>query len=213
MIRLYLIDDHQFIIDGIKRMMESEPDIEICGSETNAHKAIASLCSSDLEVDVVICDLSMPVMTGLELLGEVRSKNPTQKIIILTMHDDGENVRAIADAEADGYVLKSGNPAQFIDAIRVVADGGSYYSAEIIHHLYKSVKDSQSIADDLGKLTEREIEILKLVLQEKSSHEIADLLYISKQTVDTHRKNLLHKSGETNIIGLVKFGLRNGLLD
>jgi two-component system nitrate/nitrite response regulator NarL len=155
----------------------------------------------------------MPAITGNEVLAQVRSQLPNQKFIILTMHDDRENVVAIADAGAEGYVLKSSDPKVFTEAIRRVNDGGTYYSSEVIHHLFKAVKKEKEVFNELKAFTDREIEILKLVLKEKTSHEIADELFISKQTVDTHRKNILHKSNEHSLIGLVKFGLRNGLLE
>lgn len=213
MIKLYLIDDHQFILDGISRIMEPYEDIQIIGQTTDPVGAIHFLSSSEDLPDIVICDLTMPAIRGNELLAKVRLTLPHQKFIILTMHDDRDNVVAIADAGAEGYVLKSSNPKIFTDAIRRVFDGGTYYSSEVIHHLFKAAKKEKEVLNELKAFTEREIEILKLVLKEKTSHEIAEELFISKQTVDTHRKNILHKSNEHNLIGLVKFGLRNGLLE
>lgn len=211
MIKLFLIDDHQFIIDGVTRNIESNANIEIIGSSTNPEHICDLLIRGEVVPDIIISDISMPQMTGFELLKSVRAAQPEIKFVMLTMHDEPEIVTEIADAGAEGYLLKSGNPEHFIDAIHRVYNGGTYYSSEVIHHLFSQVRRQQKSESELANFTEREIEILKLVLKEMTSQEIADTLFISKQTVDTHRKNILHKSGETNIIGLVKFGLRNGL--
>lgn len=211
MITLYLIDDHQFIIDGVCRILEPFDHIKVIGQNTRASIAIEEILDLETPPDLIVCDLSMPELTGLDVIVKVRESNPNQKFLILTMHNEQEHVTSIAEAEAEGYVLKSGNPATFIEAIQRIFEGGTYYSAEIIRHLFSKRKQ---IGEEniLENFTNRELEILKLILDEKTSQEIAEELFISKQTVDTHRKSILQKSGERTLIGLVKFGRRAGLI-
>lgn len=211
-ITVYLVDDHQFIIDGVTRMLETEEDIEVIGSSLNGQDCLDWMEQSERRPQLLITDLEMPKMKGTELVKLMKERYPEVCLLVLTMHEKPQLVREIAEAEADGFLLKSSDQQQFIKAVKHIADGGSYFSNEVIKHLYGAIKAQQKTEAELAVLSTREVEIVKLVMLEKSSQQIADELFISKRTVDTHRKNILQKTGCKTLIGLFKYAYRNGLV-
>lgn len=209
-INLLLVDDHELFLEGLASLLKGAENLNILSAALNGVEALKQL--EQHQPDVLLTDLSMPEMGGIELIREVKSKYPEIRILVLSMHDDRETVAEIMMAEAEGYVLKNTGKRELLDAIHRLMEGGTYYSnrvMEIMLERYKKVKKKQEAK---ALLTEREVEVLQLVAAEKSSKEIAEDLFISIRTVDTHRKNLLRKVGVSSVIGLLKYGVTHGLV-
>ena len=208
--KLLLVDDHQIVIDGIKSML-ADTDFTVQKEACNGQQALEYLNTTSNEIDLILTDVSMPIMDGIELCKVVKQTYPQISVLILSMYDNIAIVRDVVAAEADGYILKNSGKEEMIKAMNKVLAGGTYFSQDIIPLLYGNyIKEKQQTAE-LALLSAREIEILKLIVQELTSDEIATKLFISKKTVDNHRTNLLEKTGCKTTIGLVKFALRNQL--
>lgn len=206
-----IVDDHQFIIDGIKRMLKSEETFIVDQEFTHPILALDFFSQKPIKVDLLICDISMPELNGIELMQRIKSINPGQKILALTMHEDIEFAKQLYLIGVEGYLFKNSSQDKFIEAINRILLGKTTFENSILQEVLKEVKSTNE-KNDLTLLTEREVEILKLIVEEKSSKEIADALEISKQTVDTHRKHILKKTKVNGIIGLIKFAYANNLI-
>ncbi len=210
--QIVLIDDHQFIIDGIKRMLINEEGLQICKEYNHGLLAILDLESGHVKPDLVITDISMPELDGFELIRRLKAFNPDIKILALTMHDNSSFVKEIYFMDVEGYLLKSSKKEDFIEAIDKILGGNSYYDPEMLRMVLKEVRQNQKSSNKALKLSNRELEILQLIVDERTSLEIAEELGISKQTVDTHRKNILNKTDSKSIVGLIKFAYENDLI-
>lgn len=209
-IRLLLVDDHELFLEGIISLLEGNVNLEILGTALNGKLALEKIAKNP--PDMILCDLNMPEMNGIDLVKEVKANYPDIKIIVLTMHDDRPTITEIMMAEAEGYILKNTDRQELEKAIRRVCDGGTYYCNEVMAIILDKYKMEKKQQDSSIQLTDREKEILQLIAQEKSSEEIADELFISRRTVETHRKNILKKTEVKSIVGLLKFGYRMGLI-
>ncbi len=207
-IRLLLVDDHELFLEGIVSLLDGVEGLEIVGTAGNGLEAIDKIATANPEI--ILADLNMPKMNGTELVYHVKSHHPDIKIIVLTMHDDRPTVTEIMMAEAEGYVLKNTDRKELVLAINRVADGSTYYCNTVMSILLDKYKESQKPEGGSIQLTEREQEILQLIAQEKSSEEIADELFISRRTVETHRKNILKKTEVKGVVGLLKYGYKMG---
>jgi DNA-binding NarL/FixJ family response regulator len=210
-IRILLVDDHELILNGLKFMFEEERDIKIIGTAKNGLEAISILQRE--AIDLLLTDIKMPEMNGLELARYTKAKFPDIKIIALTLYKDPEFVRAIVEVEADGYILKNEETEEIKSIIRHVMNDGTHYSREIVNILKNELSKASTKAMHLADLSKRELEIVKLICQELSSVEIAEKLFISKATVDVHRKNIVQKLGVKSVVGLIRFALENGIVD
>lgn len=208
-ISVMLVDDHQYIIDGIRSIIEKEVDLKVIAEANNGKQALRILNSLEARPDVIVTDFSMPEMDGLSLVKEVKSTFPEIKMLVLSMHETAEHVQQIIDAEAEGYILKSSNTIELGLAIHTVFNGGTFYSQKLMPVLLKSKKQAQN-GSLLQSLSARELDVLTLMLNEKSSKEIADELFISKRTVDSHRINIMEKTGSKTLLGLYKFAISHG---
>lgn len=209
-IRLMLVDDHQMFLDGLEMILSGVPDFEIISAYTDAHRVL-----HDMEFthpDVLITDLNMPELSGTVLTTKVKERFPEVKILVLSMHNDKETVSEIVGAEAEGYILKNSDKAELIRAIRTVAAGGTFYSNEIVQIILDRYQKKEKRIEAIQMLTDREKEILELIAQELTNDEIADKLFISKRTVETHRKNMMVKTNAGSLVGLLKFAVRNELI-
>jgi two-component system, NarL family, nitrate/nitrite response regulator NarL len=204
--RIFIIDDHAIMLDGIESLLASSEEVLIAGKTTDP-----KFCLSFLRihpVDILITDYSMPGMSGLQLLQQARKIYPSIKIIFLSMHDEEALVQEAIRSGADGYILKKYAYQEVMQAITVVRNGGQYWSPEVNRILTRALRtDEQDV-----ELTERETEILKLLVQELTTRQIADRLFISERTIDSHRKNLLRKTNSKNTVGLIKFAYSRNLL-
>ncbi len=209
--RILLVDDHELVLKGIKSIIENELNLEVLAEAKNGLEAISIL--QNTTIDLVLTDVKMPLMNGIELTKYVKSNYPNTKVLVLSLFKDREYVSSIIDSEAEGYLLKNADKDEIIFAINHVINDGTFYSQEIV-----DILKSNSTVRHLGLslpiiLSKREIEIIKLICLEFSSNEIADKLFISKATVDVHRKNIIQKSGVKNIVGLVRFAVQNGIVN
>ncbi|MDI6033174.1 response regulator transcription factor [Flavobacterium sp. LB2P84] len=205
-IRVVLADDHVFVRDGIKSLLENEANIEVVGEATDGLEAlkIVESCKPDL----LILDIRMPNMTGIEVVEKLRSQNNLVKIVMLSMHESEEYVLKSIKAGADGYLLKGSSKEEFLKALQTIANGGKYFSGDISSILIGQLNNSTSIQepkqmpDEEQLITKREREILKLLLSGKGNKEIAEALDISKRTAEVHRFNLMKKLKVKNLMEL-----------
>ena len=205
-IRVVLADDHVFVRDGIKSLLENEANIVVVGEATDGLEAMNVVAS--LQPDMLILDIRMPNLTGIEVVEKLRSQNNLVKIVMLSMHESEEYVLKSIKAGADGYLLKGSSKEEFLKALHTVAHGGKYFSGDISSILIGqltnptlTLEPKQSIEDEL-LITKREKEILKLLLSGKGNKEIAEALDISKRTAEVHRFNLMKKLKVKNLMEL-----------
>ena len=208
--KILLVDDHQIVLDSLSLLLSSFPHIEVVATFTDGNHAIEFLETNP--VDLLISDLRMPIMSGIELCELARKINPKIKLLVLTMIEDAKNVRAAVKLGVDGYLLKMTDADELLHAITTVLEGKKYFSDEVIIELALNKEDSNNYKNTT-RLTIREVEILKLVGKEMSTNEIADKLFISVPTVETHRRNMMQKIGAKSVVGLVLFAAKNDLLD
>jgi two-component system nitrate/nitrite response regulator NarL len=205
-IRVVLADDHVFVRDGIKSLLENEANIEVVGEATDGLEALKSVEIN--QPDLLILDIRMPNLTGIEVVEKLRSQNNLVKIVMLSMHESEEYVLKSIKAGADGYLLKGSSKEEFLKALHTVSDGGKYFSGDIssiligqLTHPTTFSETKQLISDDM-MITKREKEILTLLLSGKGNKEIAEALDISKRTAEVHRFNLMKKLKVKNLIEL-----------
>lgn len=200
------------MIDGIVSLLKGEKKFAIIGTALNGEEALHKIAKS--LPDILLTDVSMPGMGGIELTKEIKQNFPQIKILVLTMYNDREIVNEILQAGANGYILKNTGKQELLEALESLNLNNAYYSSEVVNTLIENmknpVKEKQINSSDL---TEREIEIVRLIVKEFSSAEIAEKLFISQRTVETHRKNILRKTGVKNIVGLIKYAYDNKLTE
>lgn len=209
-ISILLADDHQMIIDGLKFMLEKEEHLQITATFNSTQEVLNHL-EKDPSIDLLITDVNMPTISGIELCRKAKELLPNLKVLILSMYSSKEIVKEALMAEADGYILKSGGKEMLLTAIDKIMNNGSYYSEEIIPIIVNQYKHNQQKETKIH-LSPREEEVLKLIVNELTSKEIAEKLFISKQTVDTHRMNIMQKTGSKSLVGLIKFAVQEGYL-
>jgi DNA-binding NarL/FixJ family response regulator len=213
--RILLVDDHQLIIDGLKGFFINHDKYKVIGEANNGAKAIE--LAEVLEPDVILMDIEMPEITGIQACEEIKRKHPDIKVIIVSMHQEKELIRKLVERGADGYLLKNSSKDEVLKAIDAVLNDQPYFSQDVtLSLLSKTSHKSNGIlsqSSDLDNLTEREIEILKLVADGMTNKEIGETLFISHRTVDTHRTNLMKKLEVSNVAGLIRFAMKNGLVE
>ena len=207
--RVMIVDDHQIFIDGLKSLLQGIENIKISATASSGEEALRKL--SEVEVDVILMDIGMDGIDGVETTKLITKDYSTVKVIALTMFGHGVYIEKMLKAGARGYVLKNTTKEELINAIEVVNKGQTYYSAQVAQSLINKMSGDNSIL--IIKLTERELEILKMIAKQHNNKEIAALLMVSQYTVDTHRKNILRKLGLKNTAGLIKYAMENNLLD
>jgi len=210
-IKVLLADDHQIIVDGLKSLLQNTADILVAGEANNGREVLRLL--GILKIDVILMDIDMPVMNGIEALKEIKRTFSALKVIILSMHQEAGMIKSLMAIGADGYILKSTSQDELIGAIRKVAAGQPYFSPEVTLSLLNTPQNNlQSSKQQTEMLTDREEEILKLIAEGFSNKEIGNKLFISHRTVDTHRTNLMKKLNANNIAGLISYAIKNGMV-
>ena len=208
-ISLAIVDDHQIVIDGLKSLLAGHPQFIVEIESTQPQNIPALL--NDHGVDILLTDIMMPVMTGAELAKIVRQKFPNVKILALSMSGQGDVVnKMIEDSDISGYVLKNIGKQELIAALEKIARGGIYFSQEVLDEMQKSSEKKK--ATEEIRLTGREIEIIKLIEKEFGNKQIADHLFISERTVETHRKNIFRKTKTVTLIGLIKYAYESNII-
>lgn len=203
--RIMLVDDHAIVMDGIAALLSGVEAVAVVGKASDGHEALVLLQYTP--IDVLITDHSMEGMDGLMLVRTVKKQYPHIKIIVLTMHDEPAIVNEVLRAGVDSYILKKYTHTELQMALDVIREGGQFWSPEVNKILLRRVMPENNV-----QITDREMEVLKLLVNEMSSREIAEKLFISERTVETHRKNLLRKTNSTNVVGLIKYAHTHGLV-
>jgi DNA-binding NarL/FixJ family response regulator len=212
MINLLIADDHQLMIDGIKSTLAGLDDISIVAEANNGYQVLETL-ETGLKVDVILMDINMPKLDGLACTKMVHKKYPDIKIVALSQYDEKRFVKQMLKNGASGYLLKDSGKDILIKAIQTVHGGETYFCERLSLRLINmelKIEDSKSL---FPKLTDRELEILRLIGKELSSQEIAEKIFLSFHTVESHRANLMSKAGVKNTAGLIRWATENDFLD
>jgi DNA-binding NarL/FixJ family response regulator len=212
--RLIVVEDHRILLESIAMLLGSIEGMEVISKHTNGKLALTAL-ENDPAIELVVSDMQMPVMGGVELTLQIRQRFPGVRICLLTVSDQPEAIKEAIRAGADGYVLKTAERAELEKALRTIAGGNKYYSEEVLLQLAKD--PTIEFTPDVDKpqkitLTKRELDVLRLIVQEYSGTQIAELLFIGSTTVETHRKHLMQKLGVQTTIGLVKYAIKYQLV-
>lgn len=214
-IKLFIVDDYQMLIDGFSALLAGESEVEVIGTAQNGLELQKLL--SNKQPDVILLDVSMPVMNGKEAARWLKEKFPEVKILILTMHQELSNIKTLLKIGVDGYLLKGSGKDELMEAIFKVASGESYQDKRVIDILINDIIPSDQPNPDLFELTPREMEIVCLISKGLKSQEIAEKLFISPQTVLSHRKNILSKAKGNlqirNMAALISYLSDQGLLN
>lgn len=214
-LRIYLADDHQVLIDGMLAVLKTNPQFDVVGQSLNGDLLLEKV--EALQVDVLVMDINMPSKDGIEVLRDFATKGYCCKVIILSSYDDFKLIKEVLKLGAHGYLSKQCAGEHIIEAILAVANGKQYFSDKIHDKMMQSFtgNTTESETNNFSSLalTDRELEVLKLISQEYSGKEIGEELFISSNTVETHRKNLIKKLNVKNTIGLVKYAIKNNLIN
>jgi len=200
-----LVDDHQILLEGIKTLLSVEADLEIVGEAADARRATQLLGFA--KSDLLVTDLSLPDTNHTDFIKSTRAQYPALKILVLSMHDEQEIIKDVLKAGANGYVLKNNSREELVKAIRNVLLGAEYVSPDVALKLLEASKRLNE-----SHLTGREIEIVRLISKEFSNKQIADKLFISERTVESHRKNIFRKAGVHTVVGVINYAVNNKLL-
>lgn len=213
-IRVYLVDDHGILREGIRSLLAREAEIELLGESETAEEGIERI--SALKPDVVLMDITLPGMNGLEATAIIKERNPQTKVLILTMHESEQYLSGMLKAGASGYVVKTTNSSELISAIKSISQGEMYLfpsmATMLVKDYLKKVDGNRQDEDD-EELTGRELEILRYIAEDKKNREIAEILNISIRTVQTHRTNVMEKLGLHDRTELVKYAIRKGIVE
>jgi DNA-binding NarL/FixJ family response regulator len=205
-LRVFLADDHAIFRDGLRALLQRHEGVEVVGEAGDGHEALAGI--ERTRPDVVVMDIAMPHLNGLEVTRRVRKTMPRTRVLVLSMYEDAEFVHEILDAGASGYVLKGAAAKELLDALQVVRRGQTYLAAQLARH---PVPARRRASTD-GPLTARERETLQLLAEGNSHVQIAARLNISPKTVETHRRHIGAKLGIRDLAGLVKYAVRKRLV-
>lgn len=209
-IKILVVDDHTIMRDGIRALLALHDDIEVVGEASEGRESIEK--TQELAPDVVVMDIAMPGMDGLEATRRITKKNPKVKILVLTQHDNKEYILSIIKAGANGYVPKRALGSDLVSAIRAVHQGESFLYPSAAAALIEGYRQQSERVEPYDRLTAREREILKLIAEGHTSREIADMLFISLKTAQGHRAKIMEKLDLRNRTELIKYAMRKGLV-
>ena len=208
-ITLALVDDHQIVIDGLISLLKGHENFNFAFATTDSAEVVDRIATTP--VDVLLTDVMMPSLPGNQLAKQVKDKYPSVKILALSMSGQGDLVNEmINDADISGYVLKNIGKQELVTAIEKIAGGGIYFSEEVIDELQRASQRKKRKEE--AHLTSRETEIVRLIEKEYNNKLIAETLYISERTVETHRKNIFRKTNTNSVIGLVKYAYEHKMI-
>lgn len=209
MIRILITDDHEMIRNGLSSLIRGESDIHVVETADNGEKAV-SICQKR-DIDVVLMDVMMPVLNGVEATKRIKQTCPNTKVLAVTINDEPRFIKEVLTAGASGYILKHSSKEEILKAIRDVANDKHHFGTDVLAKI--STEFTQLDKEARPMLTKKESEVLKLIAQEFSNQEIADKLNCGIRTVDTHKRNLIRKLEVKNVVGLVKYALKMGVIE
>ena len=208
-IKLGIVDDHQIVIDGLKSLLNGHDQFEVVIECTQPLEMLSLI--EKRSIDVLLTDVMMPGMNGAELSKAVHQRFPEIKILALSMSGQGDLVnQMIDDADISGYVLKNIGKQELVNALDKISGGGIYFSEEVLQEMSKASEMKKE--NEEARLTSREIEIIELIEKELSNKQIAEKLFLSERTIETHRKNIFRKTNTSSVIGLVKYAYEHKLI-
>ena len=209
--RILIADDFPVVRSGLRRLLDSKPDLEVVAEAADGHEAVEIALKED--IDLAILDVSMPRMTGIQAAAELHKRKPEVRLLMLSMHDSEQFLFEALKAGASGYVLKSGADIDIVDACRAAMRGDSFLYPSAVTTLVRDYVERGGRGEEqFDVLTPRELEVLKLIAEAHTSKEIAELLFISIKTVERHRQNILDKLGMRDRVELTRYAIRRGLI-
>ena len=214
-IKILLADDHQIVLDGLKSLLSDINDFEVIGAVSNGKDAVDFIATKE-KPDIAVLDIDMPVMNGINATREIKKNFNGVRVLTLSMHNEKGVIQTLMDAGADGYILKNSSREELEKGIRAICRGETFFSTDVTMSLLNQsteITANNELPEEVKDLTEREVEILKLVAEGSSNKEIGERLFISHRTVDTHRTNLMKKMDVHNVAGLIRIALKSGLVD
>jgi DNA-binding NarL/FixJ family response regulator len=209
-IRIALADDHQLFRNGLKILLGAYSEFEVVAEASNGEELLRAI--EACPADIVLMDISMPVMDGAEATAQLTRIHPEVSVIALSMYGEEEYYYRMVESGARGFILKDSDISEVHDAVIAVYRGGNYFSQELLYHVIRRIKNREQ-EEKSSSLSRREKEILLKICEGLSNHEIAGALFISKRTVDKHRANLLAKTGSKNTASLILYAIRNRLIE
>jgi DNA-binding NarL/FixJ family response regulator len=211
---LIVADDHELIRIGLKHILEEQPGWKVVGEAKDGREAVAK--SAELKPDIIVMDIAMPLLNGLEASRQVVAKSPNTRILILTMHDSDALVRQVLDAGSRGYLLKSDVGRDLVNAVAAIRNNKTFFTAKVDQMLLEGYLRPKSADDSAGadtRLTARQREIVQLLAEGKSSKEVAVILNLSVKTAETHRANIMRRLECHSVSELVRYAVRNQLIE
>lgn len=210
-IKILIVDDHLMFLEGLRSLLLTENQIEIIGVASNGNEALHILENQD--ADVLITDISMPELDGFELIASLNKKYPNVSTLVLSMHTEARIISKLIKLNVNGYLLKNAEKDELLKAISSLYDGDNYFSDEVKKIYSESSFSRNKGSNYVPELSRREKEVLKLIYEENTTKEIAEKLFISQYTVESHRKNIFSKLNVKNVAGLIKYAIENDLLE
>lgn len=208
--KILLVDDHKIVRQVLKEFLIEKLNGIAVDEANNGIEGLHRVRQASY--DLVIADINMPQMDGIQMMKEIHKHDPNLKVVALSMMDDQVSIKKMLQAGAVGYVLKEGNTQELLNAIQIIINGNKYFSPSVAEVIMSSLTKSNNRYTGV-KLTKREKEVLKAIFEEKSNQQIADELFISLRTVETHKYNIMEKTGAKNLAGLVKYAIKEKLFD
>ncbi len=208
-IRILIVDDHGVVAEGLRFLAEAQPDFEVVGSAEDGWTGVQR--ALELEPDIVVMDMAMPLMNGIEATRAIQERNPGARVIILSMYSNPGYVYRALQAGASGFVIKRAAGRELVEAIRAVHAGRRYFSSQVAESVIARYVGRPGPEDPLGALSARERQVLQLLAESKTVAEIAGLLHVSPKTVETYRARLYEKLGLHDLPGLVRFAIQHGV--
>lgn len=206
-IKVILVDDHHIVLDGLESLLQQEPEFQVLASLHSGEEVLDMLKSQ--QPQILLTDFSLPGISGIDFVRQVKKLYPQVRIIVLSMHDEAHIIKSVLKEGVEGYLLKNIQHSELKSAIRHVAQGLPYVSPEVTRLLMDEMNKPK---DEPELLTDRELDVLRLIAKEFSNKEIADKLFISERTVETHRKNIFRKTKTSSLVGLIKFAYEHKMV-